>query len=246
MIKKFYKSNHYKLIRLGSTYDGGYLVCPNAVSSSDHLVSLGIDTNWEFENDFLKKGHLKSVFCYDGQTSYPQILRFFIIQLFKLIGLRPDLNLLVRSIKNLVTYFIVLNRKLGFIKKNVGLNDGISLKEILAFKKKIFLKVDIEGSEYRILNDLLEYKKDLTGLVIEFHDYDLFENEIQEFIEKIGMQIVHVHINELGGFNMQYKPLAIEISFSSCPKKGENKFFKKMQKPNGQRNSLVSLDNVKI
>ena len=37
-------------------------------------------------------------------------------------------------------------------------------------KKPIFLKIDIEGWEYRLLKDLITYSEVIEGLVIEFHD----------------------------------------------------------------------------
>ena len=47
---------------------------------------------------------------------------------------------------------------------------------------KIFLKIDIEGSEYRILDDLIRYQDLIKGLVIEFHNIDLHMEKILNFI----------------------------------------------------------------
>ena len=36
-----------------------------------------------------------------------------------------------------------------------------------------FVKMDIEGSEYRVLDDLLKHWGNIVGLAIEFHDVDI-------------------------------------------------------------------------
>ena len=55
--------------------------------------------------------------------------------------------------------------------------------------------MDIEGSEYRVLNDLIKIKKKLIGLAIEFHDVDLNIEKILSFNKKIGLKLVNVHAN---------------------------------------------------
>ena len=45
MIEKLYQN---KLVRIGSKHDGGYFVCPNAISMTKNLIGIGIETNWEF------------------------------------------------------------------------------------------------------------------------------------------------------------------------------------------------------
>ena len=36
----------------------------------------------------------------------------------------------------------------------------LTFKEVISKKEEVFLKIDIEGSEYRILEDILEFKID--------------------------------------------------------------------------------------
>ena len=55
--------------------------------------------------------------------------------------------------------------------------------------KNIFLKIDIDGSEYRFLDDLIANKNRLTGLVIELHDCDMHLREIENFIKNFGLKI---------------------------------------------------------
>ena len=94
---------------------------------------------------------------------------------------------------------------------------NLNMSNILNIEK-CFIKIDIEGSEYRILNELIEYQNKLSGLIIEFHDVDLHLETIYNFIEKIELDLVHVHpqnpapvINNI--------PSQLEITFSNSPKK---------------------------
>ena len=47
--------------------------------------------------------------------------------------------------------------------------------------KPVFFKIDIEGSEYRILDDLINYQKVIEGLVVEFHNVDLHLEKISKY-----------------------------------------------------------------
>ena len=93
--------------------------------------------------------------------------------------------------------FDSLNRT--FINKNVGKenkNTQVSISSILDKKFNVFLKCDIDGGEYQILDELIEYAQIFTGIVIEFHTISKNSNfnHIVNFISKIGMKLVHTHI----------------------------------------------------
>ena len=62
------------LDRLGNENDGGYLVSRNDISKSDILFSFGIDVDWSFEEDFLKKNKLP-VYGFDASSNFLLFLR---------------------------------------------------------------------------------------------------------------------------------------------------------------------------
>lgn len=68
-----------------------------------------------------------------------------------------------------------------------------SLAEALATNTseadRIFLKVDIEGSEYRLLREIEAYSPNIAGLVIEFHDFDLHRSRVENFIDAIPLRL---------------------------------------------------------
>lgn len=242
MKDKLYK---HKLIRIGSAFDGGYFVCPNSILNASNLISLGIETNWEFEKDFLKSNPKTNISCYDGQTNFKLVLRFFFIQIIKTLLLQYNFSLLKRSFSNLFEYSTLLKNNLNFRRKNIGLKNGLTFEEVISKKEDVFLKIDIEGSEYRILEDILKYKNRLVGLVIEFHDYDLNKEKIKRFVKEIGLVLVHININEMGGLSIENCPLVLELSFSKNPIKS-NVVEQNFKIPSSKKNNFISLDSVKL
>lgn len=84
----------------------------------------------------------------------------------------------------------------------------------------IFLKCDIDGGEYDILHDLIKHSHRFTGIAIEFHNMSNYQNfnEITNFIAKIELRLIHVHINNYAYIIRQdgtYTPDVVELTFSS-------------------------------
>ena len=52
------------LIRIGRDNDGGYLVEKKSFENTECLISLGINDDWSFEEDFLKKKNI-IIKCFD-------------------------------------------------------------------------------------------------------------------------------------------------------------------------------------
>lgn len=103
--------------------------------------------------------------------------------------------------------------------KNVGAD--ISFLDIIKNKNNIYLKCDIDGSEYGILFDILLSVEKFTGIAIEFHNISNYKkfNELTNFISKIDLILVHTHINNYSYIETTegFIPDVIELTFS-CSK----------------------------
>lgn len=110
-----------------------------------------------------------------------------------------------------------------FSHKNKIFHENIketNINDILVQHQSVFLKCDIDGSEYEILYDLISNSNRFTGVAIEFHDLTKYENfnELTNFIAKFELRLVHVHINNYTYINMNnrhYIPDVLELTFSS-------------------------------
>tara|TARA_B100000965_G_scaffold246546_1_gene206990 strand:- start:4978 stop:5754 length:777 start_codon:yes stop_codon:yes gene_type:complete len=225
MLPKIFKPKYeYDLLRLGKNNDGGYLVEKESLNLAKSLISFGLSYDWSFEKHFYKIKNCP-IHCYDPSVKYSGIKKFSrksIINLFKIKNIFNK-NLLKSTINNI---FLFHNYKKFFSKdvvhyeSSIGLGiNKIDFLEIINRIKlyPVFLKIDIEGSEYRILEDILKHQDKISGLVIEFHNVDLHKNIISDFINEFNLSLCHIHgQNPLGKnyLDSNNDPTQIEMTFS--------------------------------
>jgi predicted amino acid racemase len=98
--------------------------------------------------------------------------------------------------------------------------------------------MDIEGSEYRVLDDLLRHSQNIVAMAIEFHDVDILPGQFNSLIEKIkrDFHIVHLHGNNMGGMAFHF-PIAPEITFLN------KRFFSASPSPSQLKYPVRGLDS---
>ncbi len=204
------------LVRIGRNYDGGYLVCKKDIDKTDVLIGLGISDDWSFESDFVNRKDIQ-VYAYDASVSQ----KYFFKQLIKAIARIDKPKNFLHYLRVMLAYRKFFNNKRRHIEKYVGLNAKgekyCTLKSVLKKidSNNIFLKIDVEGAEYRFLDTLIENQKRITGLVIELHDCDIHIGKIRKFIENFNLCLVHVHANNYAPIRLDDGlPLVLELTFS--------------------------------
>ncbi len=232
----------YDLVRVGRDNDGGYIVERNSLENAKSLISLGVGDDWSFEEDFLKKNNNINIKCFDDVLDEKFLLKRIIRQLIFILHNR-NFTLLKERIFNFFS-FLKIKKKIQFNKKKIFYND---LKKILSNElENVFIKIDIEGSEYRILDDLLLNQKKIIGLVIEFHDCDLHKEKIYKFLSSFNLTLVHIHGNNVGERDLNNDITVIELTFSKNPVKiGEiNTLPNKLDMPNsdGRREVILNFE----
>jgi len=249
MIGKLPKFFAYKaasdLVRIGRNNDGGYLVSKSDIDKTNILIGLGINDDWSFEQDF-KKIKDVDVLAYDASISQ----RFFIKQLIKSLPKFYKPRSIYRKICTILSYYNFFDKKNNFhIQKFVGLDSDndhhCSFTSVLdeIVHDDIFLKIDIEGSEYRFLDNIIANEKRISGMVIEFHDCDIHLNSIQKFIKKTNLKLIHVHANNYAPIRATDRlPLVLELSFSTyCEQFEVPSLPHQLDMPNGKRLSEIHL-----
>lgn len=232
-----------KLIRLGSIDDGGYVIPKKVLKNTDYLITFGISDNWDFEKHFARLSNCK-VYSYDHSIDSTFWVKKFRKDLFKFLCLKIfKPKKLYKMFQYLdFIYFFSLKKNNSFFLKKIGLGKNlISLKKIINKNKninKIFLKIDIEGSEYEILNQINDYKDIITGIVIEFHETSKNIKKIISFIKKLEdkLSLVHIHGNNYSIKSKNQKPEAIELTFVN------SKFFIQDNKKNNKSYPIKGLD----
>ena len=230
------------IVRLGRKNDGGYLVSKSDVTASDKLLSFGIYDDWSFEEDFAKINDVPIV-AFDASSGLKLLLkkarrRLASFKLFK------ALYFLGRAF-SFTTFF---TDKRVFISKFVGLDIPpihISMEKVFDDRdsKELFLKMDIEGSEYRCLEAIIQNQEKICGVAIEFHDVDLHLDKINYFIKNFNLALIHVHANNSSPITSFGIPLVLELTFSrnckSSPR--ETSLPHKLDAPNDPRKPEIIL-----
>ena len=228
--KEFKPENEYDLIRLGQDNDGGYLVEKKSINNSKSLITLGLGFDWTFEKDYYDM-NINPIYCYDHSVNYSTIKKrcrkFIGSYLFRIF--KPKYFLRKNFFKFLIKdIFLYKDYKNFFKKKNIEHNEMrigngkecLSLKKILEERKNdlpAFIKIDIEGSEYRIFEEILLYQKNFTGIGIELHDVDIHIDKIKDLIKNLDMKLVHIHGQNPAHIAKNDIPTQIELTFARDP-----------------------------
>ena len=233
------------LIRLGRDNDGGYLVSEIDIKKSNILISLGIDDDWSFEEHFSKINDIP-VYAYDASVN----LKFWAKRALTQTIINPFSFYIFKKI---FSYIIFFRNNKKHIKKFVGLNTNFknyctlsSILKSLNFKN-VFLKIDIEGAEYRVLDTLIYNSEKISGLVIEFHDCDIHLDKIKKFISKFDLKLVHIHANNFAPIRSNdMLPIVLELTFSKYSDlKDEHYLPHSLDMPNDKKklDIILSIDN---
>ena len=196
------------LVRLGNNFDGGYIVNLDSICQTDYLISIGISDDWSFENDFRKINKSSIIYLFDDALNYFFVIRNFIREIIFIFN-RKSIILLKQKFSNLFDYFSI-NSKFFFKREFINQK---SFSEKIKEKKKIFLKIDIEGNEYSILSEILKHQKNIISLVIEFHNCGKNLNKILNFIDNFDLNIIHLHGNNFSQINSSGFPDTLEFTF---------------------------------
>jgi|688.fasta_scaffold38966_5 hypothetical protein len=211
---------HKNLCRIGDKEDGGYVISQNIFKKCKYLITCGVGNNFSFEKEFSKKFNGK-IITYDhtvkNKFDFEKLKLFFFKENYKVIVNYLKFKLFFDNYKNIHKVLKVIPIDI----KNYNQN-SISIKKII--KKNCFLKIDIEGDEYRLLQTIIFKEKNILQLVIEFHNVDLFLDKIEYFIKKLKyLKLIHLHGCNYGAI---YKniPSILEMTFLNI------KYFKDFNK----------------
>lgn len=205
-----------RLVRIGRNGDGGYLVCEENASDTDVLLSFGVSDDWSFEEAFqARSGAI--VHAFDGSVS----ARFFVGRVLRnLLTLR--LPSFARNAAMTLAFWRYFSQSGNFYSIYVGDESDertISLSDAVDRYggERTTLKMDIEGAEIRLFDQILAAKEMLSALVIEIHDFDLHLERVLQFTKELGLKLIHIHANNYAKVSRGGIPRVVELTFSkSC------------------------------
>lgn len=228
--------NTNNLIRVGSKKDGGYVVDKNIILNTNQLISYGMGLDWSFEVEYLKLNKKGRVDIYDHTINAITFLRPCLKYLKRFLTFRLNYNDLIERFVQLKKYLdFVYNKNINFYKKKISttkLSETIQVNQTfqkLEKNNKIIMKIDIEGDEYEIIDEVINNNKNIEMLIIEFHNLDINELKFISIIKKLNTYFysIHIHGNNHCGFSESGLPVALEITFVNNKYKPTDIIFKK-------------------
>ena len=224
-ILKPFHSDKSNLVRIGPKKDGGYVIDKRVIEKSEVIITCGLNDDWEFEKDFLNKNNSSRVETYDHTVD-----KYFWIKRFKkdFIAFLLLKKITPRQILDIFKYVSYLNFFKGknkhHIKKIVSHkndeNNQATISEVIGNNKNIILKIDIEGDEFKILEEIDKNLDKINLLIIEFHDMQKNLKKVENFIENTKLKNIHINANNYGMLDEKGIPQVIEMTLIN-PKKFE-------------------------
>ena len=169
--------------RHGSFY-GGWEICPDYLNASSIVYSFGIGQDISFDLSLISKYKL-NVYGFDPtpksvqwvkEQSLPKNFYFFEIGIADYDG---TAKFSFPTILQNVSFKMVLNNKTGLEYVECKVNTLKSIMDELGHKEIDILKMDIEGSEYKVIRNILQTKVFPKQLLVEFH----FRNDKKQIKE---------------------------------------------------------------
>jgi len=209
------------LVRLGNESDGGYVLPKSVIQSADFLISMGINTDWSFDEDFLKQNPNIGIHAYDHTISAKK---------FKKNIKKPLLRMLYgkSKLQDVLVHYRLYKRYVNFFSGNathfqerihnrLDHEFDVTLDVVMNRVKSssIVLKVDIEGSEYRIIDDIVRDSKRIIAVIIEFHNTDPYRKLFLDSVSKLKnvFDLVHIHGNNYDSLADDGLPEVLELTF---------------------------------
>lgn len=184
------------IIPLGGIGDGSYATSIEAVQSSDIFISGGISSNCEFEFDIYRQNPALKLVMVDKSVSKVKLIAKGFARV--LLG-KPNA---LKYLYNAFIYLWLCQKGIfipKFIDKNFTLSDVLKIAG--SPSGKVFLKLDIEGAEYLLFDEITQLKTSITQLSIEIHDFAARGEEVVAFVNSLSsdLSIVSLSVNNSGG-----------------------------------------------
>ena len=217
------------LQRVGRPHDGGYVVPVDAIHRASTLLSFGLAMDWSFEQGTAALKKDLRIDVYDPSVSREKFrsvaIRAAISVPLRFISLSPGgARSSWRKASHAIDYLRFFSGLHRHHERRIWYNrdrDSADISEVIDATDageplSIFAKIDIEGSEYRIIPAICARGHRFTGLVVEFHDTDICAELFNEqmIALRTEFEVVHVHGNNYGDLSIDHRlPLSLEVSF---------------------------------
>lgn len=216
LIHKLWPSDFTDLRRYGRDNDGGYVMPIAAFRSADALLSFGLNFDWSFEREFATAHPMAPIHAYDPTVGKGRFIRAGFWALLGAIYSRREWA----KFRACCDYFRFFRPPVVHYREWIGTGASrlgvAAAADRMPFSACIGLKVDIEGSEYEIFDEIVAMAGRIEFLAIELHDVEAHADEILAFTEKMSAThvVAHQHGNNYAPLCSDgAMPLSIEVVY---------------------------------
>jgi hypothetical protein len=210
------------LRRYGDAHDGGYVLPKSRVDSVDAMLSLGVSNNWTLEEQIASERPQLLIHAYDHTVSENFFTRQFQWELVRFAFLKSSWARVatkrrqLRSFRRMFTAPHVHFRQRIFSR--VESSSDATIADVFARApeaRNVFLKMDIDGDEYRMIRQLAPFAARIDLLVAEFHGTDPLREVFVRNVKALlaDFEIVHIHGNNFTPIAEDGLPDCVEITF---------------------------------
>ncbi len=229
-------------IRVGSKFDGGYILPHKALLDCDCLLSFGISTNIDFEKEYSEINPKCEIFMFDPFIGLFKDFTRLISRIFKKnkpverkilldnsnYSIKKE-SLFIQTYKRglhwVEFYNFIGKSKIHFRKAGIRnycddvFTDFPTLfsKSDIKNKPSIVLKIDIEGDEYITFDGLVDFLDNVSVILYEFHDVENNCSQLSSIIERLKEKdffLIHTHGNNSDVLVKDtFIPNTLELSF---------------------------------
>ena len=221
------------LKRFGVPRDGGYVGPPESIANNSVIFCFGLSRDWSFETELSAQVKGARIFAFDPTVNLKMFAAECFATLKQVFNFKSDESLNRRArvfgyrskiVKNyLISFRLQRNKHIKkWIKdKSSEIENCISIGEIFTKygkNREVVLKIDIEGDEFEVLNELLTLGQmsAIRSLFIEFHVFDSNWQDFSDLVYKLKEthSLVHLHVNN-GDLTLiqQATPHYLELTF---------------------------------
>ena len=213
------------LERVGVHRDGGYAVNPRALRGAKSCVAIGLGMDWSFERDLYSRYGISEIVVFDGTVSLTTYLKraagvFWQMVLFKEKP-RAFAFAMIRQVLGYLSFFhgVAKHQKKMVVSKPLKKNE-VDIAEIfknVSDSKSMITKIDIEGGEYQLIEELVSssaFRASLT-IVMEWHDTYVKRDDFLRFVNEMSSThfLVHIVGNSGSGVAPDGLPEVLEITW---------------------------------
>lgn len=216
------------LIRIGNAFDGGYVLPEKAVLESKFLLSLGINDDISFDLHFC---HMNpAVICFG--VDYTVTSEFLKRRRMQAV-VKSWINLLINKTKHTIystkakniakfeRFFSGKNKFYPLQVSDVSAPGKITISELLGQfpnvkSHDVFLKMDIEGDEYIVTDEIVKNADKIGYVACEYHFVSSDASTFNETIRKMSeaFYLAHIHGNNHGKYSeSQQFPDTLELTW---------------------------------